>query len=84
MLMLEQLAQKVVACWEAGDLAATVRELSKQLTEIREEREAHEETIETARKTYASGDLAIDDQPLVSVANNGAWVSAWVWVPVEN
>ncbi|TBR75368.1 MAG: hypothetical protein EPN64_13070 [Burkholderiaceae bacterium] len=83
MLVLEQLAQKVVACWESGDLAAAVRELSKQLREIREEREAHEETIATARKTHANDDLEIDDEPMISEGDDGVWVSAWVWVPIE-
>jgi hypothetical protein len=37
-------------------------------------------TIEAARFTYESDEIEIDDSPLLSEADNGCWVSAWVWV----
>lgn len=47
--------------------------------------------IRYARKHYAdpSGDdIEIDDNPSVSIADDptltrGIWVSAWVWVPID-
>jgi hypothetical protein len=38
--------------------------------------------IAQARQQYATltSDFEIDDEPQVSIAENGAWVSAWVWV----
>lgn len=35
--------------------------------------------IETARKG-ATDDLEIDDDPMVSWADGGVWVNAWVWI----
>lgn len=43
-----------------------------------------EEIITAARQKYAQGssdNLEIDDTPSLSRADNGTWVSAWVWVP---
>jgi hypothetical protein len=42
--------------------------------------------IARARLSYAFGnsDLEIDLDPKVSVAEDGAWVAAWVWVPRED
>jgi hypothetical protein len=48
------------------------------------ESQAFAEEIETARELYAMGsddDVEIDDHPMLSVADEGVWVSAWVWVP---
>ena len=45
----------------------------------------HEGTIEAARSNYAMGsddEIEIDDKPLLSVADDGVWVSAWVWVSI--
>lgn len=40
----------------------------------------HDGTIEAARSNYADDDCEIDDKPLLSVADEGVWVSAWVYV----
>lgn len=37
--------------------------------------------IAAARDEYASDDVEIDDNPSISRADDGTWVSAWVWVP---
>jgi len=40
--------------------------------------------IARARDDYASGsdrDIEIDDEPLLSPADEGVWVGAWAWVP---
>ncbi len=83
MLNLEQLAKNVVDNWEKGDLASAVRALDVELKEIRANRKDHEETIETARKSYCTDDVEIDDDPMVSIGEDGVWVGAWVWVPLE-
>ena len=36
--------------------------------------------VSKARELYADDDLEIDDNPNISVAENGMWVAAWVWV----
>jgi len=44
--------------------------------------EIGEEYISRAREEYAetSDAIQIDDEPLVTVTEDGAWVAAWVWV----
>lgn len=36
--------------------------------------------IQQAVEQYRDENLDIDDSPTVSASENGAWVSAWVWV----
>lgn len=43
--------------------------------------ETREYFIAEARKEYACDELEIDDIPDLSVGEDGAFVSAWVWVP---
>jgi hypothetical protein len=31
-------------------------------------------------REYCDYDLKIDEEPLVSIGDDGAWVGAWVWV----
>jgi hypothetical protein len=35
-----------------------------------------------ARATYDSDEIKIDDDATISTADTGAWVAAWVWVPI--
>jgi len=35
------------------------------------------------RYTRSTSDFEIDDEPQVSIAKDGAWVAAWVWVTQE-
>jgi hypothetical protein len=37
--------------------------------------------IAQARGTYATDDVEIDDNPSISQADEGTWVSGWLWVP---
>lgn len=38
--------------------------------------------IETARGyDIVDDDLEIDEQPMIATAEDGVWVSAWIWVP---
>lgn len=39
------------------------------------------EQIDRARKLHCSDDINVDDDAVVSVADEGVWVQAWVWVP---
>ena len=43
-------------------------------------RRASADEIEAARDEWASDDIEIDDVPLVSPAEDGVWVNAWLWV----
>lgn len=83
MLMLEQLARDVVKNWASGDLAQTVRNLDTLLQEMAADRLLYAAQIAEAGH-QTNDDLEIDDDPLLSVADEGVWVSAWVWVPIES
>lgn len=39
--------------------------------------------IQAARDIYQNDDLEIDDDARLSVADNGVWVQAWIWVSNE-
>lgn len=83
MLLLEQLATRVVDHWDRGDLAASVRALSGHLKELRENRIQHAASIAFARDHYAmpsDDEIEIDDTPLTSASHEGVWISAWLWV----
>jgi len=83
-IVLEALAREVIAARKGRDRTAKLERLASRLQEIEQERAEHQATIERARAMYAvpsDDDLEIDDEPLVSVAEKGTWVAAWVWVP---
>lgn len=85
-MLLEQLARNCLSTWDSGDLARAIREMGEYLKEVDAERQRHESTIEVARGDYeepSGGEIEIDDDPLLSVGEDGMWVSAWVWVPIE-
>jgi hypothetical protein len=82
MLIIESAAREVVKNWEKGDLAAAVRELSDVLKKIDQDRINHAGAIAIAR-AQVNDELEIDDEPLIAASENGAWVSAWIWVPSE-
>lgn len=87
MLLLEQPATDVVNRWEKGDLAEAVNHLAEHLTELKQQRLDHECTTDAARSNYADpsdNDIEVDDEPTLNIADDGVWVSAWVWVPIEN
>lgn len=41
-------------------------------------------SVVRARELYASDEIEIDDLPMLSPANDGKWVSAWLWVSFED
>lgn len=85
-MQLEILARAVIASWESGDMSKAVTDLDNFLKEADQERLNHEGTITAAIDNYAwSGDdISFDAKPLLSVADDGVFVSAWVWVPIDN
>lgn len=85
MKLFETLAQRAVDCWEKGDLAAVIREMDAALKETQADRLAHEETIRTACEMYCEDEsgIEIDPEPPLSIGEEGVWVGAWVWVPIE-
>ena len=49
-----------------------------------EERQfATSDEVIKARRIYATNEIEIDEYPQVSIAYNGVWVQAWVWLPKE-
>ena len=39
---------------------------------------------ELAQDQYGTDDVEIDDEPATSPADNGTWVSAWVWIAQDD
>lgn len=62
------------------DIRTAVGETKAQVAD----RERFAAEIAKARGKYTSDEVEIDDNPLVSVTDDGVWVNAWVWVPREN
>ncbi|MCY1215950.1 hypothetical protein D9M72_278080 [compost metagenome] len=86
MLALESLARDVVRLRNAdpAGLNAKLDTLDRLLQTMAQERLDHEDTIQAARSNYAApsdDDLEVDDEPLLSVGEDGVWVGAWVWIP---
>lgn len=44
----------------------------------------YDHLIKRAEDRYASDEIEIDDKPIFSPAENGTWVSAWLWVEHED
>lgn len=61
-----------------------VREWLKQ---HEEEAVTHAAVIQRARDEYTTDsncDIEIDDTPALSIAEEGVWVQAWVWVDTQD
>ena len=74
---------------DAAILARTpgLEQLYARYVESVQESAAAEFEIGRARKEYAASsdnDIEIDANPPVSPADNGVWVSGWLWVPDED
>lgn len=57
------------------------------IDEVSQDQEAYAGEIHKAREQYAEGSdntIEIDDDPMLSVGDDGIWVGAWVWVPTDN
>lgn len=75
-----QAAKLAVNSPSAVSLEALSLEIKAADAEI-QQAEALDAEIEKAREIFETDDIEIDDSPAVSVADDGVWVSAWVWVP---
>jgi len=53
---------------------------------MREDDQATEEQIIEARRCYclsSDDNIEVDEEAAVSIADDGVWVAAWVWLPNE-
>lgn len=83
-MILKEKAKAVVQAASSGDLDAAIKALAQELDDIDQLARDHELTIDAARNNYClHDDIQINDDPIISEANEGVWVSAWVWVPIE-
>lgn len=64
---------------EGAELVEKAKSAVEQYEKDRQDVEAYAAEIEAARQE-CNDDLEIDDTPLLSVADEGVWVSAWVYV----
>jgi hypothetical protein len=83
MLELERLAQQVVNLWETGQLAEAVNELATELQRQRDNRCNNARYIALARQYFeetSDDEIEIDVEPLITWAEDGCWINAWVMV----
>lgn len=74
-------AESFIAGFEDDPLQEGMSELLADLRAAIDRTEpADAAEIEAARDAYQDDDLEIDDDALVSHADEGYWVSAWVWI----
>ena len=85
MSMIQEFARNLVNKLETGQPhEQELMELSMRLGEMMVEAKAYADVIEEARDTYCNEEIEIDDEPDLSIADGGVWVSAWVWVQTFN
>ena len=72
-------AQRKGAVMLGGDDAAELAALIDELGGKRPPATAMH--IARARTLYGTDDIEMDDNATLSVADDGVWVSAWVWLP---
>lgn len=80
-----ELQEAVAAVLEQGlndETVAALRKAQDAAAAAAQEARDFANEIDEAREIITD-DLEIDDEPFVSVADEGVWVSAWVWVPFE-
>lgn len=81
-MAVEQELRDLVAAVRLGTpsgLEAACSAAERYLLERDEERVIFADLIEEARR-QTDYELEIDDEPMLSVADEGVWVSAWIWV----
>lgn len=85
MLRLEELARDLVHKLKVeGVQERHYAELEAQLNEIAAEREAYADAVDQAHDIHGSDGVNVDAEPILSVSDEGVWVSAWVWVPIDD
>lgn len=82
MLKIEHLARELVAKVATMPYVdpAHYEALKKELDAATQNRTVHARTIEAAREKHATDEVEIDDDVLLSIGDEGMWVSAWVWI----
>jgi hypothetical protein len=77
-------AESFISGFEDDPLQEGILELLTSLRDaIAQTTPAEPDEIVAAREMYADDDIQIDDDAAASRADDGVWVSAWVWVPNE-
>lgn len=81
-------AIRVVLKNEAKNLSAESLALLNgavaKVKDAQEERKAYADEIKLARAhDKVDDDLEIDDDPVLSVADDGVWVSSWIWIRID-
>src|SRR6266542_175062 len=85
LLQAEQ-ARKILRVLTAVPDQPEAREAISLLEELLADSEERRAYVATAREKHASdeGDVEVDEEAVVSIGNDGAYVQAWTWVPKEN
>jgi len=83
MLTLEVLARALVEKLETMPDVPTghYAHLKSWIEVTDQERRDFPDIVEKAQDRHASDDVEVDDDPFLSIGDEGVWVSAWVWVP---
>jgi hypothetical protein len=71
-------AKAVIDKWETGDLAEAVRNLAKVVEDFAPNPE--DDAFVDAAREHADDDLEVDGMAFTSRADEGCWVSAWIWI----
>lgn len=77
---LEHYARAVIGNWEFGNLSGALNDLDQCLRHLDQDRKCAAPEIARAHELYESETCAISDAPLVSRAEDGTWISVWVFV----
>lgn len=75
-----------VECPNQTPVGDALRKALADCGEAIDVRETYAGEIESARNTYCMGsddNIEIDDDPVLSVGEEGLFVSAWVWVRIR-
>lgn len=86
MLILEQEARELVKKISAmpGVHPSHYAQLKATLERMAAERSTYAKEIATAQEDCNCDDIQVDDDPVLSVADTGVWVGAWVGVPIDD
>lgn len=86
MLLIETLTRRLVEQLrqESTSLEVTILRdrLDVELTQLHKDRAVYNAEVLRARR-LTTDELEIDDDPLLSIADEGVWVSAWMWIETE-
>jgi len=83
MLLIETLARRATNPKNLADRLDALVALKELLDDMTAVRETHATAVQAAQDEYNDDGIEIDDDPLLSVGDNGVWVSAWVYVQTD-